>query len=168
MTEQEMKDLCNRLSPCARTNVGKRALIERTIARSQKWHQNHRQTILVLVNPVAHDGDIIDWTWASPSAPAFRETVTNRIHRGYLPIGLLDGTVLSAMADSVPAEYQKDFLDFANIEAEIIYRTNHGQMSKDMAWTDDLEEKDGKLEFKTGAGKSLHFHLMDWNVESEN
>jgi hypothetical protein len=75
MTEQDMKDLCNRLAPCARTNVGKRTLIERTIARSQKWHQTHSQTILVLVNPIAHDGDIIDWTWASPSAPAFRETV---------------------------------------------------------------------------------------------
>ena len=41
-------------------------------------------------------------------------------------------------------------------------------MSKEIAWTDDLEEKDGKLEFKTGAGKSLSFHLIDWNVESEN
>src|ERR1035437_6614628 len=165
MTEQEMKDLCSRLAPCARTNVGKRALIERTIARSRKWHQTQSQTILVLVNPIAHDGDIIDWTWASPSAPAFRETVTNRIHRGFLPIGLLDETVLSAIADCVPAEYRKDFLTFAKIEAEIIYRTTRGQMSKDMAWTDDLEEKDGKLEFKTGAGKSLSFHLMDWKVE---
>ena len=176
--EQEQKlqnfvALCKRLEPCATEIKGQRALIERTINRAVSWHKTHQQTVLILVCPIAHDGDILDWTWSSPSHEHFRDVVTNRIRRGFLPIGMMDNTVsgpvLAAMADSVSVGYREDFIEFAKIEADIIYKQQRGMLSKDGAWSDDLEPKDGgKIEFKTGGGKSLSFHLMDWKVESEN
>jgi hypothetical protein len=165
---QDFAALCKRLEPASQTNVGKRALIERTITRSAAWIQKHPHSLLLLACPVTEHGDQIAWTKIGPEQPEFRDVVTNRIRRGYLPLGLLSppGT-MNIMGDSVPPEYRADWVDFVKKESTIIALTLAGKLSEDVAWMDEAKKAE-TVNITTRGGKSLRFTLAEWLPNSDD
>jgi hypothetical protein len=127
MEKHEAQQFLNRLADCADSIRGQRSVIEYVIERGQqpKYLQGGTSTMWLLVNPVPGADGIYHWTKVSPSVPESRDVVTNRMRRGYLPVGILDVETRCAdvFVDVVPKAYREDFIKFASLEIQSTY--NH-------------------------------------------
>jgi hypothetical protein len=113
-----MRRALKRLEECAIGMHGRRAAtIERVIEIGLRPEHLERgkSTMWVLANPVPGGGSTLRWTAISPSDEGFREVVSDRMRRGYLPIGILDVGTRSGEAyiDLVPESYREDYEKFA-------------------------------------------------------
>jgi hypothetical protein len=137
MKDEDIVPLFNRMAECAALTRGSRKLIEYVIAQGQQptYLTRGASISLLLVNPVPCNG-VVEWTIVSPCRPEFRDVVTNRVRRGFLPIGFLDTNTPAAdvFGDIVPPAYRADFLTFAKTEFELIYATIRGNVSGEESW----------------------------------
>lgn len=126
--------LCKTIATVTSKMKDQAQLIDRTISRVRKKPE-YKGCMLVLVDPVTKPpDDYVEWTVVSPHRDELREVVTDRIQRGYLPIGVLDpnGPKLDVFVDTVPSPYRRDFMQFAQIEAQLVYRTMTGRLSQEL------------------------------------
>jgi hypothetical protein len=141
MELKEELRIFDRLAECAGSIRGQRSLIEHVIQHGEQPEYLRRgtSTMWVLASPVPSADGVVNWTTVSPTVPEFRDVVTNRIRRGYLPLGMLDVRTPCAevFAGAVPEAHRKDFIKFAKAQIQLVYLALTGKISPEYSWVED-------------------------------
>jgi len=141
MTVQEATQKLKRLAECAgkmRTEPGAIDYVVR-LGQRPEYLKGGISTRWLLANPAPDGGGVIRWTTVSPSIPEFRDVVSDRLRRGYLPLGIIDMKVSSAdvYIDVVPEAYRNDFATFAKVQLQLTFQAMIGQVSPEVSWVED-------------------------------
>ena len=141
MTVQEATQGLKRLAECAgkmRTEPGAIDYVVR-LGQRPEYMKGGISTRWLLANPVPDSGGVIRWTTVSPSIPEFRDVVSDRLRRGYLPLGIIDMKAPSAdvYVGVVPEAYRNDFATFAKVKIQLTFQAMTGQISPELSWVDD-------------------------------
>jgi hypothetical protein len=141
MTVQKATQFLKRLAECVGRMRGQPSVVEYVVRLSQRpeYLKGGISTRWLLANPVPDSGGVIRWTAVSPSIPEFRDVVSDRLRRGYLPLGIIDveAPFADVYVDVVPEPYRNDFVQFAKMQLQLTYLTITGQISPTDSWVGD-------------------------------